>query len=231
MPLVCSAVRPSIFRKNLISGYASAYWLTTLAIWLFSVAVDFRNFSRAGTFRNKSRTVIVVPCGRACWICRTTKPSFKVNASPTVPSLVPVVISTCATAAILASASPRKPSVAMLSRSSTLVILLVAYRPNAVSTSSAAIPHPSSVMRTDSSPPPLVSMAICPAPASSAFSNSSFTAEAGLSTTSPAAILAATWGLSTFIVILPVSYTFPCILSIVPATIFFPIGPDLTAAF
>ncbi len=172
-------------------------------MWLFSVAADFKNFKRAGTFLNNSFTVIVVPCGLACCTCLTTRLSFKTSASPAAASFSLVIMSTSATAAILASASPRKPSVAIESKSSTRLILLVAYLPNAVSTSAEAIPLPSSVMRIDSSPPPRVSTLICLAPASSAFSTSSLTTEAGLSTTSPAAILAATWGLSTFIVILP----------------------------
>jgi hypothetical protein len=44
-------------------------------------------------------------------------------------------------------------------------------------------------------PPPLVSMAIWLAPASSEFSTNSLTTEAGFSTTPPTAILAATLGL------------------------------------
>ncbi len=51
-------------------------------------------------------------------------------------------------------------------------------------------------------PPPLTSTEIATAAASRAFSTSSLTTEAGRSTTSPAAILAATSGARTRIVIL-----------------------------
>src|SRR5580693_1609790 len=54
------------------------------------------------------------------------------------------------------------------------------------------MPQPSSITRISRFPPDSVSMRIERAPASKAFSSSSFTTEAGRSTTSPAAILLAT---------------------------------------
>src|SRR3990172_6478629 len=56
------------------------------------------------------------------------------------------------------------------------------------------MPQPSSLTRMESMPPPLTSTAMREAPASRAFSMSSLTTEAGRSTTSPAAIRAATSG-------------------------------------
>jgi hypothetical protein len=50
------------------------------------------------------------------------------------------------------------------------------------------MPQPSSVTRISVLPPSAMSTWMRPAPASSAFSTSSFTAEAGRSTTSPAAM-------------------------------------------
>ena len=101
------------------------------------------------------------------------------------------------TAAMLASASPRKPSVVTCSKSSTADTLLVAWRENAQTASSADIPSPSSTTAIRSTPAPSSSTRIFLAPASREFSISSFTTEAGRSTTSPAAILFATSGGST----------------------------------
>src|SRR6185295_12964460 len=56
------------------------------------------------------------------------------------------------------------------------------------------MPAPSSLTRIRLFPPSSISMRIALAPASSAFSISSFTTDAGRSTTSPAAIWSATWG-------------------------------------
>jgi hypothetical protein len=90
------------------------------------------------------------------------------------------------------SASPRNPSVAMESRSFTSLSLLVACRSKANSASSRNMPLPLSATRIKRRPPLSTSMRRSVAPASSEFSISSFTTEAGRSTTSPAAILLAT---------------------------------------
>ena len=104
------------------------------------------------------------------------------------------MIVTRETAATDASASPRKPSVRMVSRSDFSAILLVAWRRNAVGTSSRAIPQPSSAMRIKVVPPFLISTVMCLAPASMEFSTSSLMTEAGRSMTSPAAISSDTDG-------------------------------------
>src|SRR5262249_51062573 len=62
--------------------------------------------------------------------------------------------------------------------------------------SAAGMPQPSSDTRSSASPPLVSSTVMRRAPASSAFSISSLTTEAGRSTTSPAAILAAISGAS-----------------------------------
>ena len=100
-----------------------------------------------------------------------------------------MISSTCETAAILERASPRNPSEAMCSRSSTFSILLVAWRRNASGICSASIPAPLSVIRISFLPPSVISTVTAVAPASMAFSTSSLTTDEGLSTTSPAAIL------------------------------------------
>ena len=76
-----------------------------------------------------------------------------------------------------------------MKRSSTDLILLVAWRRKARAIWSLGIPQPLSVTRTMEQPPSLISMVTAVAWASMAFSRSSFTTEAGRSITSPAAIL------------------------------------------
>jgi hypothetical protein len=100
-----------------------------------------------------------------------------------------VINSICDTAAILASASPLKPSEDTVKRSSIDLILLVACLLNAISISSFLIPEPLSVTLINEIPPSFASTVTAVAPASIAFSTSSFTTEDGLSITSPAAIL------------------------------------------
>ena len=90
---------------------------------------------------------------------------------------------------MLDNASPRNPRLFTLCKSSALVILLVAWRRNAWRTCDASIPLPLSVIRIKEIPPSLISTVIAKAPASMAFSTSSFTTLEGRSTTSPAAIL------------------------------------------
>ena len=106
----------------------------------------------------------------------------------------PVAVSrvTRATEAMEGRASPRKPRVAMVSRSSAVRSLEVAWRSKASRASSRLMPWPSSAMRMSLRPPASTSTRMRVAPASRAFSSSSFTTEAGRSTTSPAAIWLAT---------------------------------------
>ena len=130
--------------------------------------------------------------------------------------------STSLTAAILASASPRNPSVRISSRSLPQMILLVACLSNAITASSGSNPQPLSVTRIYLIPPAFISAEITEAPASMAFSASSFTTEAGRSMTSPAAIWLAVR--SSNIIILPIFHTS------FPAACFIPIKPVSAAA-
>ena len=127
----------------------------------------------------------------------TTFPPLRSTRRPRSAPAGRVTRDTRATAAMLGSASPRKPRVPTSSRSWALVILLVAWRWKASSTSSAGMPQPSSVTRTSSLPPPATSTVMWAAPASREFSTSSLTTREGRSATSPAAILPATSGAST----------------------------------
>ncbi len=110
-----------------------------------------------------------------------------------------VITSTFETAQTEKSASPRNPKVAILLRSSSTLILLVALRKNAFLMSSFSIPQPSSLMRIYETPPFLISIVTFVAPASIEFSTSSFITELGRSTTSPAAISSAMCLSKTFI--------------------------------
>ena len=178
-------------RRNEISGCASACCCTTAAMAEDSAESDFMNFIRAGVLKKRSRTRMVVPCGQPAGCCDVTTPPSRCRLTPSA-SAVFVSRSMRLTDEIAARASPRKPSVPMAARSSLVRILLVAWRRNAVGASSGAMPQPLSVTRRNVIPPFWTSTVICVAPASTAFSTSSFTADAGRSTTSPAAIRSAT---------------------------------------
>ena len=80
----------------------------------------------------------------------------------------------------------------MLRRSAAVRSFDVACHEKAVITWSAGIPEPLSCTRMDLVPPCAIETLTWDAPASMAFSTSSLTTEAGRSTTSPAAICAAT---------------------------------------
>src|SRR5207247_1378079 len=100
------------------------------------------------------------------------------------------------TAAMLGRAAPRNPSEPRRSRSSRVAILLVAWRSRASSRSPAAIPVPSSATWKAWSSERSTWTAIERAPASSAFSRISLSAESGRSITSPAAMRDAVSGAS-----------------------------------
>ena len=110
---------------------------------------------------------------------------------------------TSLTDAMLASASPRKPSVAIVSRSAISQSLLVACGRNAARISSFKMPEPLSLTDMRLMPPSSMKTEISVAPASMLFSTSSLTTEEGLSTTSPADIILNTPGPRRFI--LPIS--------------------------
>src|SRR5690606_15929174 len=134
------------------------------------------------------RTSTVVPGGCGCG---TTGAALPPSTSSRAPCSLPGWRELSAkreTEAIEGSASPRKPRVETCSRSSRVAILLVACRATASGSSSAGMPLPLSRMRIRRTPPSSSSMSTRVAPASRAFSTSSFTTEAGRSTTSPAAI-------------------------------------------
>jgi hypothetical protein len=160
---------------------------TTSAMAAFSARSLFRNLSRAGVAENNSRTSTRVPPLRAtgrssCLWPRSTTISWAAAAAGKREATA-----RCAMAPIDGKASPRKPSVAMLKRSSSLSFE-VACRSTASARSEALMPIPSSLTRISDRPPATVTMSMPVAPASIAFSISSLTTLAGRSITSPAAM-------------------------------------------
>jgi hypothetical protein len=145
-----------------------------------------RNLSRAGVAKKRSRSSTTVPAESAAGRTSPTLPPMTESAAPVSPATRDVTVSR-PTAPSEASASPRKPKL-RISRRSDPSILEVAWRDSAKGRSRAAMPQPSSDTRTRLRPPSAMTTSIRPAPASMAFSTSSLTAEAGLSTTSPAAM-------------------------------------------
>ena len=131
---------------------------------------------------------MVVPRSRAASLTSISRPPSTTTFVASTTGSRFVSSSTFATEAIDASASPRKPSVAMAARSSSVRIFDVACRSKASIASSRTIPSPSSATPISLRPPSSISTLIRVAPASIEFSTSSLMTDAGRSTTSPAAI-------------------------------------------
>ena len=147
-----------------------------------------RNLRRAGVLKKSSSTVTLVPAASAAGAIGLTVPPSTSMRHACGLLLARDASASRDTDAIDASASPRNPSDAIASRSSTEPIFDVAWRATASARSSRSMPLPLSATRMRLTPPAARSTSICVAPASSAFSSSSFSAAAGRSTTSPAAI-------------------------------------------
>ena len=159
--------------------------MTSVMAW-DSALSERRNFSRAGVAKKRSRSSITVPRVRAAGLTGAMRPPATVICAASRPWAREVIVSR-PTAPSEGSASPRKPKLRMFSRSDPS-IFEVAWRDRASGRSSPAMPQPSSVTRIRVLPPSATSTVMRLAPASSAFSTSSFTADAGRSTTSPAAM-------------------------------------------
>ena len=148
-----------------------------------------KNLRLAGVLKNRSRTSTEVPTGWAagCTWASISRPAVDTCQALSCCAVFEVSVRR-ATELILAKASPRKPKLLTASKSSKLLILLVAWRLRDKARSSFSIPHPLSRIRINLTPPCSTSTLIVSAPASRLFSNNSFTTDAGRSTTSPAAI-------------------------------------------
>ena len=175
-------------RRKLTSKRDSTSRSTSRAMCVSSVVSLRTNLRRAGTLKNRSRTSMVVPGGCAAGRTLVSAPPSTSSCAACSAPAARETIRSRDTEPIEGSASPRKPSVVTASRSSSEAILLVACRASAIGSSPAAMPQPSSRTRTSATPPRSMSISMRVAPASSAFSTSSLTTEAGRSITSPAAI-------------------------------------------
>ncbi len=158
----------------------------TSAMACVSARSPRRKRSRAGVAKKRSRSSTTVPRLPAAGRTSPARPPVTVIWAASAPATRLVMVRR-PTAPRLGSASPRKPKLRM-SRRSEPSIFDVAWRASASGRSAAVIPQPSSLTRISRLPPPAIATSIRRAPASSAFSTSSLTAEAGRSTTSPAAM-------------------------------------------
>ncbi|MDB4297091.1 hypothetical protein N9904_03780, partial [Akkermansiaceae bacterium] len=79
-----------------------------------SVVSAFKNFFRAGTLKNKSRTSMLVPTGQPIALGSCCSPPSTRTSVPSAAPASQVNIVKRATLAILGSASPRNPNVMML---------------------------------------------------------------------------------------------------------------------
>ena len=173
---------------NAILEFTKAVFCTHSFIYLNSVASFFRNLYLTGVLKNSFSTIIVVPTGNPISSTSIISPASAIILVP-FSSAVLVSIVSSDIDAILASASPLNPIEYVCSKSSILLILLVACLSNDKGISFADIPFPLSTIFTRVFPPFFTSTTILVAPASIEFSTNSFTTFAGLSITSPAAIL------------------------------------------
>ena len=179
-------------KLKLTPGRARASRVKAWAICAASVDWLLRNFFLAGVLKNKSRTSTRVPTGQPASSTLRMEPALTSTRQPASRSAGRERRVMRLTAEMLGMASPRKPRVPTCKRSSPVDTLLVAWRSRHMSRSSRSMPQPSSTTRISERPAASTCTAILAAPASNAFSNSSFNTLAGRSTTSPAAIWLAT---------------------------------------
>ena len=187
--------RSPVVSEKPTAGWAMARRLTTSEMPMFSARSLLRNLSLAGVAENSSRTSTHVPALSAAGRTGSFAPRSTTISCAAPASRCRDLMDRRAMDPIEGSASPRKPSVEMLNRSSS-PSLEVACRSTASARSAALMPQPSSVTRISERPPAAVTTSMSTAPASSAFSTSSLTTLAGRSITSPAAMRLTVSGLS-----------------------------------
>ena len=147
LPEVWSSMRASERSEKRTCGQAMAMWSSTPRMRAVSALAERMNLRRAGIVEKSASTVTDVPgAPELVPSAMTALPSISTNAAASAPA-VRVRRRTCAAAAMLASASPRKPSDVTAARSSSDRSLLVAWRSKASRSSSGAMPDPSSVTR------------------------------------------------------------------------------------
>ena len=177
---------------NLTSGWASDTLINSLTICLNSTLFDFKKFLLAGILKKRFFTEILVPISLTVdLLCFKSLPWTSISVANSTPGCL-VIKLTCETAEILANASPLKPLDLILNKSSAFEILEVVCLSKQIDASFFDIPIPLSITWINVFPASFILILITVALASIAFSRSSLTTEAGLWTTSPAAIWLAT---------------------------------------
>ena len=160
-------------------GYTRAMRSKAVIMLFNSVEFDLRNLRLAGTLKNRFSTRKLLPAGQEHGSCdRILLPAIESDV-PSWSASRRVRSSTCATAAIEASASPRNPMVWSVNKSAASRIFEVACRSNAIRASVAVIPEPLSSTCTEVRPASTTAMFMVVARASMAFSTSSFMMDAG----------------------------------------------------
>ena len=187
---VSITVRPPERSEKPVSGRASASSVTASATCDASVDAERRNLRRAGSVPNRSRTSTVVPRGWPTSRRWRRRPWAHLDLRPGRPRPRPASAAP-ARRRPRSTAAPRRGSRG--SRSAAGPRARAAWRWRGARARArrrpALMPWPSSRTRTSVVPPSSISTWTLRAPASSAFSTSSLTTDAGRSTTSPAAIL------------------------------------------
>ena len=125
-PFVCKIIFPEFINLIAISGWINAILVTTSSIYPDSVKSFFKNLYLTGVLKNKFLTVIVVPLEQPISSKDKTSPPSTTILFPISSSSVLLTSSTFAIAAILANASPLNPIDFTVSKSSAVLILLVA---------------------------------------------------------------------------------------------------------
>src|SRR5690349_9232514 len=152
-----------------------------------SVRGVFRNLSRAGVAKNRSRTSIRVPGGCAAGAGTDLLPASTTISQALSASRGRDTTRMRLTAPIDGRASPRNPSAAIRNKLSS-GSFDVQWRSTARASSSGVMPAPLSATAISAWPPSRNVTSMREAPASIAFSTNSLTAAAGRSMTSPAAM-------------------------------------------
>ena len=111
--------RSSVTKENPISGWARAKRRNTSKASAFSLRSVFKNFNRAGVAKNKSRTSTSVPLLKAAGEGPVNAPASTKTAKASALPRSSDVIDNRATLPIDGKASPRKPSVAIFTKSSS----------------------------------------------------------------------------------------------------------------
>ena len=122
----CIRLFPLLDSVKVMEGLTNAMRSKSWMMLFSSVWFDLRNFRLAGTLKKRLLTRKLAPTGHEHTSCETRREPSMHSCTPKSCSAVRVVSLTCATAAMEGRASPRKPIVRSVKRSSAWAILDVA---------------------------------------------------------------------------------------------------------